>query len=48
MAKVVDNPLPDDDMAVIITSKEKVIDSVLGKIGSKFMQEAKDVEFFED
>lgn len=48
VAIVVDNPLPDDDMAILVTNAEKVIDLALGGIGKRFVDEAKGVTFFEE
>jgi hypothetical protein len=47
-AVVVDNPLPDDDMAILVTNTEKIIDLVLGGIGKRFVEESKGVKFFEE
>jgi hypothetical protein len=47
-AIVIDNSLPDDDMAILVTNVEKIIDKFLGAAGSRFMQEAKGVKLFEE
>lgn len=47
-AITVDNPLPDDDMAILITNVEKVVDVVIGVVGKRFVDESKGVKFFEE